>query len=51
MFGLVLRMSFFAAGCQSGTEPEINTGKTDSTAAAQPQQTVDDLKITAKAVP
>ena len=63
--GVLLAVSFSFTGCQSGTESEINTGDTVSSAVIesnvpqaehevetnQPEQTAGALKITAEGVP
>ena len=65
LLGLILVASFALTGCQSGTEPETNTGDTVSSAvkessvpqtenepeANHPEQTAGDLKIIAEGVP
>ena len=65
LLGLILLVSFAFTGCQPGTESEVSTGEPASSAvtessvsqngtemeSAQPEETVDGLKITAEGVP
>lgn len=62
LLGLILLVSFAFTGCQPGTESEVSTGEPASSAvtessvsqnetemeSAQPEETVDGLKITAE---